>query len=58
MKIAVVTDSTAYLPQETVEKYNIKVVPIPFIIDGQVYNEGEDISTAEFYEKLRYYAGP
>ena len=53
MKIAVVTDSTAYLPQETVEKYNIKVVPIPFIIDGQVYNEGEDISTAEFYEKLR-----
>ena len=34
MKIAVVTDSMAYLPQETVEKYNIKVVPIPFIIDG------------------------
>ncbi|MCP0886134.1 DegV family protein [Ligilactobacillus sp. WILCCON 0076] len=53
MKIAVVTDSTAYLPQETVKKYGIRVVPIPFIIDGQVYNEGVDITTEEFYTKLR-----
>ena len=40
MKIAVVTDSTAYLNKEQVEKYNIRVVPIPFIIDDKVYNEG------------------
>lgn len=53
MKIAVVTDSTAYLPQETVKKYGIRVVPIPFIIGGQVYNEGVDITTEEFYTKLR-----
>lgn len=53
MKIAVVTDSTAYLNKEQVEKYNIRVVPIPFIIDDKVYNEGVDITTEEFYEKLR-----
>ncbi|WP_288616268.1 DegV family protein [uncultured Ligilactobacillus sp.] len=53
MKIAVVTDSTAYLNKEQVEKYNIRVVPIPFIIDDKVYNEGIDITTEEFYEKLR-----
>lgn len=35
------------------EKYNIRVVPIPFIIDDKVYNEGIDITTEEFYEKLR-----
>lgn len=52
MKIAVVTDSTAYLNKEQVEKYNIRVVPIPFIIDDKVYNEGIDITTEEFYEKL------
>ncbi|SEM48407.1 EDD domain protein, DegV family [Ligilactobacillus sp. WC1T17] len=53
MKIAVVTDSTAYLTKEQVEKYNIRVVPIPFVIDDQVYNEGVDITTEEFYDKLR-----
>lgn len=53
MKLAVVTDSTAYLTKEQVEKYNIHVVPIPFIIDGQVFEEGIDISTEEFYQKLK-----
>ena len=33
MKTAVVTDSTANLDQETIDKYGIKVVPIPYIID-------------------------
>ncbi|NYA59535.1 DegV family protein, partial [Lactobacillus salivarius] len=37
MKIAVVTDSTAYLEPEVAEQYGIKVVPIPFIIDNKVY---------------------
>lgn len=52
-KIAVVTDSTAYLPAETVEKYNIHVIPLSVIIDGEVYKEGIDITTAEFYEKAK-----
>lgn len=53
MKIAIVTDSTSYLSKEEQEKYNISVVPIPVIIDGKSYNEGIDISTEEFYDKLR-----
>lgn len=53
MKIAVVTDSTAYLSDDEVEKYNLTIVPIPVIIDGKSYREGIDITTSEFYEKLR-----
>lgn len=52
MKLAVVTDSTAYLSQEEIDKYDIKVVPIPVIIDGVTYREGIDITTEEFYDKL------
>lgn len=52
MKIAVVTDSTAYLPQETIERYQIRVMPIIITIDGESYQEGIDFSSAEFYPKL------
>ena len=53
MKIAVVTDSTAYLSPEQIKENDIHIVPIPFIVDGQSYDEGIDITTEEFYEKLR-----
>ena len=52
MKIAVVTDSTAYLSEEEVKANNIFVVPIPLIIDGQSYREGVDITNNEFYQQL------
>ncbi|MCH9817030.1 MAG: DegV family protein [Actinomycetia bacterium] len=51
--VAIVTDSTSYLPKEMVEKYAITVVPVNVIIDGQVYEEGRDISPAEVAEALR-----
>lgn len=54
MKIAVVTDSTAYLSEEEVKENNIHVVPIPLMIDGQSYQEGVDIDTEEFYDKLAH----
>ncbi|GAJ25573.1 DegV family protein [Liquorilactobacillus sucicola DSM 21376 = JCM 15457] len=53
MKIAVVTDSTAYLTDKQINDYNIHVVPIPVIIDNKVYKEGIDISTEDFYQKLK-----
>ncbi|XZO07697.1 DegV family protein [Weissella paramesenteroides] len=52
MKLAVVTDSTAYLDQEEIDKYDIRVMSLPVIIDGTTYHEGIDITTEEFYEKL------
>ncbi|UQS81467.1 DegV family protein [Bombilactobacillus folatiphilus] len=53
MKIAVVTDSTSYLTAEEAAKYNILVVSIPVIIQGEVYHEGVDITNSDFYDKIR-----
>ncbi|MFD1419087.1 DegV family protein [Companilactobacillus keshanensis] len=53
MKIAIVTDSTSYLPQDIVDKYHITVVPIEVVFDSQTYREDIDITTSEFYELLQ-----
>lgn len=53
MKIAIVTDSTSYLSKEEQEKYGIHIVHMPVMIDGKSYEEGSNISTDEFYEKLK-----
>lgn len=53
MKIAVVTDSTAYLTPEQISENNIHIIPIPVILDGEVYEEGIDITPEQFYEKMR-----
>ena len=50
--VAVVTDSTATLPQEQVQKYNIHVVPLYINWDGKRYRDGIDIKPEEFYERL------
>lgn len=52
-KIAIVTDSTAYLTPEQIDGLPIRIVTTPVIVDGQTYNEGEDITPAEFYRKMR-----
>ena len=53
MKIAIVTDSTSYLPQEIVDKYNITVVPIEVVFNTKTYREDIDITTSEFYDLLQ-----
>jgi DegV family protein with EDD domain len=52
-KVAIVTDSTACIPPEIVEKYPIELVPIEFILDGKTYRDGIDITPTEFYTLLR-----
>ncbi|EGL82057.1 degV family protein [Caldalkalibacillus thermarum TA2.A1] len=52
-KIAIVTDSTAYLSRETIDKYRITVVPLSVIFGNQAYREGEEIGYEEFYRKLK-----
>lgn len=54
MKIAVLTDSSAYLSQEVQKKYHIDVIPIPIIWDNQVYQDLIDIKYEEFYQKLAH----
>ena len=43
MPVAVITDSTAYLPEELVEGYGIRVVPLYVVLAGRSGREGRDI---------------
>ena len=52
-KVAIVTDSTVNLPEEYVKQYNLNVVPLNVIWGGETYKEGIDITTSEFYERLK-----
>jgi DegV family protein with EDD domain len=52
-RVAVVTDSTAYLPPELVKKYDIHVVPQVLMLDGKTWRDGVDIDPPAFYELLR-----
>ena len=51
--IGIVTDSTAYLDSEYVEKYDIKVVPLKVTLNDISYREGVDISNEDFYNRLK-----
>lgn len=52
-KVAVVTDTTACIPQEQVTRYDIEVVPVQLIFEDKIYRDGIDISPTEFYALLR-----
>ncbi len=52
-KIAVVTDSTAYLPKEYLEQYGIAVTPQVLVWGDQTYRDGIDIQPDEFYARLK-----
>ena len=51
-KVAILTDSTAYLPEETLNQYHITVIPLSIIWGEQVYRDGVDIQPGEFYQRL------
>jgi DegV family protein with EDD domain len=52
VSVAVVTDSTAYLPDELVERYGIEVVPLYVVLAGRSGREGRDISPQEVARAL------
>ena len=52
-KIALVTDSTTYMPPELVKKYNISVAPQVLIWGDQTYKDGVDIDSREFFTRLK-----
>jgi len=52
MPVAVVTDSTAYLPAELNGTYDLTVVPLTVIINGEQGLEGEEISPADVARAL------
>jgi len=52
-KIAVVTDSTTYLPKDLVQKHNISIAPQVLIWGDETYKDGVDIQSSEFFTRLK-----
>ena len=52
-KVALVTDSTSYIPKELRAKYPITVVPQVVIWEGQTYEDDVTITPEQFYTRLR-----
>ncbi len=52
-KIAIVSDSTAFLPAELVKQYAITIVPLVVIWDEKNFDDGIDIRSLEFYTRLK-----
>jgi DegV family protein with EDD domain len=52
-RVAVVTDSTAYIPQELVDAHDIHVVPLHLMMGENTWLDGVEIDPPAFYEKLR-----
>jgi DegV family protein with EDD domain len=53
MKIAVMTDSTAYIPESVRDELNIHMVPLNVVFGDESYREEIDITTDEFYGKMK-----
>jgi len=52
-KIAVVTDSTTYMPPELVKKHNISIAPQVLIWGNQTYKDGVEMQSGEFFTRLK-----
>jgi fatty acid kinase fatty acid binding subunit len=52
-RVAVVTDSTAYLPPDMVSGYGLSVVPLQVVIGGRSLAEGVEVTSDEVAEALR-----
>ena len=57
MKTAIVTDSNSGITQAEAEKLGVTVIPMPVLIDGDLYYEDLTLSQEQFYEKLKSNAG-
>ena len=49
MKIKVLSDSTCDLPQELVNKYDIAIVPLTVVKNGEQFSDGVTITPAEIF---------
>jgi len=51
-KVIILTDSTAYVPQEYVDTLPIRVIPLSVIWEGKTYRDGVDMKPEVFYTRL------
>lgn len=52
MKIAAATDSNSGITQDQAKQLGVHVLPMPFMIDGQMYYEGVDLTHEEFFRRM------
>jgi DegV family protein with EDD domain len=52
-KVAIITDSTAYIPDSMLNGLSIHTVPLQVIFGEQVYEDGITIHPEEFYTRLQ-----
>ncbi|QKW06428.1 DegV family protein [Streptomyces sp. NA04227] len=51
--VAIVTDSTAYLPQPAMRRHGITAVPLTVVLGDQAYEEGTEISARSLAQALQ-----
>lgn len=52
-KVAIVTDSSAYIPEELAEKYSIFTIPLLLIWGEKTLKDGVDIQPDHFYQQMK-----
>lgn len=52
-RVAVVTDSNSGITQKEGKALGIRVLPMPFMIDGETFYEDISLTQEEFYERLK-----
>ncbi len=53
MKTAIITDSNSGITQNEAKELGINVIPMPVLIDGEMFLEDISITQEQFYEKLK-----
>ena len=53
MTVRIVTDSSADLPSDLIQKHQITVIPCYVVVDDQTFKDGVDIQADEFYHRLQ-----
>ncbi len=51
-KIKIITDSTADLPKDIIEKYDIEAIPLFVSFGDKVYKDGVDIKLEQLFTKI------
>ena len=58
MTVRIVTDSLGDVPPEVVEELGITVIPVNVLFGTEVYRDGVDLTTEQFYDKLKQSKAP
>ena len=52
MRTAIATDSNSGITQEQAAKLGIYVLPMPFMINGEMFYEGVNLTHEEFFNRM------